>query len=88
MRWLGKTHTHTHTSSDIHTKIKVTPTLAERRDMLTETYKDTTCCHRTLKHAKIQPMHMYTHTGLEGKPREEDEEISFSSMVLTDPADV
>lgn len=54
--------------------------------MLAETYKDTTCCHRTLKHAKIPPMHMYAR--VEGKPREEAEEISLSSTVLTDPADV
>lgn len=62
---------------------KITATQAERPDMLPETHKDTTWCHKILKHAKTS-----THTGAVKKPQEEDGEISLSSVLMTDPADV
>lgn len=65
-----------------HTKTEISAAKAQRQGMLRETHKDTTC--RCTAHEQI---HTHTHS-VEGKPREEDEEISLSFTVLTDAVDV
>lgn len=57
---------------------------AKTPDMLAVRHEDTTCCHEILKHAKTSQ----TQSWVEPEPRKEDEEISLSFMLVTDPADV